>query len=78
MQTKKVICEARSSTNEILYYYYIISRTVYIRCARKYRMFISGLFFWVSLSTQNRNFKIQTDFGAALVWRPGTSVPSVP
>src|SRR6218665_977538 len=55
MQTKHVISEARSSTNEILYYYYIISRTVYIRCARKCRMFISGLFFWISLWQTNQS-----------------------
>jgi len=28
MRTKHVISEARSSTNEILYYCYIVSRTV--------------------------------------------------
>src|SRR6218665_1381462 len=42
MQTKHVISEARSSTNEILSYYYIISTVgLYIRCARKCRVFIS-------------------------------------
>src|SRR6218665_123909 len=55
MQTKHVISEARSSTNEILYHYYIISRTVYIRCARKCRMFISSLFFWISLWQTNQS-----------------------
>ena len=29
-------------------------------------------------STQNINFKIQTDFGAPLVWRTGKSVTSAP
>ena len=47
MQMKHVISEARNSrpTNEILYYYYIISRTVYVvpvnvECS--YQVYFSG------------------------------------
>jgi len=47
---------------------------VNVECS--YQIHFSG--FHCGKLIKNRNFKIQTDFGAPLVWHLGTSVPPCP